>query len=66
MFQRLLNGELGTLQPGLELDQPAPDFNLPLLAHDAENGKLVLADRLVKLSDYRGKRPVVLIFGSFT
>ncbi len=66
MFQRLLNGELGTLESGPDLDQMAPDFKLPLLAHDAKKTKLVLTDKFVRLSDSRGKRPVVLIFGSFT
>lgn len=66
MFQRLLNGELGTLESGPDLEQMAPDFNLPLLEHDAEKTKLVLTDTFVRLSDLRGKRPVVLIFGSFT
>ncbi|MGA7414617.1 MAG: hypothetical protein WBW33_29380 [Bryobacteraceae bacterium] len=42
----------GTLQPG----DTAPDFNLPLLG-GAEK---------VELSSFRGKRPVVLIFGSYT
>ena len=66
MFQRLLNGELGTLESGPDLEQMAPNFNLPLLAHDADKTELVLTDKFVKLSDSRGKRPVVLIFGSFT
>ncbi len=36
---------------------PAPDFDLP-----------VLSDRIrtVRLSSFRGKRPVALIFGSYT
>jgi hypothetical protein len=34
---------------------PAPDFCLPSLEKD----------RFVRLSDYRGHKPVVLIFGSF-
>jgi hypothetical protein len=66
MFQRLLNGELGSLESGPDLDEMAPDFKLPLLVHDAEKTKLVLTDKFVRLSDSRGKRPVVLIFGSFT
>lgn len=54
------------LESGPDLDQMAPDFKLPLLTHDAEKTELVLTDKFVKLSDSRGKRPVVLIFGSFT
>lgn len=42
----------GKLRPG----DPAPDFNLPLLGK-SEN---------VRLSSFRGARPVVLIFGSYT
>lgn len=52
----LLNGELGSAQPGPDLGSLAPDFTLT-----TENGK-----KTVTLSDYRGKKPVVLIFGSFT
>jgi hypothetical protein len=42
----------GTLQPG----DAAPDFDLPLLGGSEK----------VQLSSFRGKSPVVLIFGSYT
>lgn len=42
----------GTLQAG----NPAPDFRLPLLDGSGS----------VQLSSFRGNRPVVLIFGSYT
>jgi peroxiredoxin len=42
----------GGLNPG----DPAPDFTLP-----AQDGK-----SRVTLSSFRGKRPVVLVFGSYT
>ncbi len=42
----------GVLQPG----DPAPDFRLP--TYDKSS--------LVQLSSFRGDRPVVLIFGSYT
>ena len=42
----------GTVQPGEE----APDFQLPSLDHKSE----------VQLSSFRGKQPVVLVFGSYT
>ncbi|HEV2117989.1 MAG TPA: hypothetical protein VGR48_18275 [Terriglobales bacterium] len=42
----------GTLQPG----QPAPDFSLGLLDKSAT----------MQLSSFRGKEPVVLVFGSYT
>ena len=56
LLKGLFNGELGSAQPGPELGTMAPDFTLT-----TENGK-----KTVTLSDYRGKKPVVLIFGSFT
>jgi EF hand len=52
----LLNGEIGSMFEGPNLNQPAPDFVLK-----TQDGK-----RPVRLSEFRGKRPVVLIFGSFT
>jgi hypothetical protein len=42
----------GPLQPG----DPAPDFRLPTLDHSDT----------VQLSSFRGSRPVVLVFGSYT
>jgi len=42
----------GTLRPG----DVAPDFDLPLLDGSAR----------VRLSDFAGQRPVVLVFGSYT
>jgi hypothetical protein len=42
----------GRLKPG----DPAPDFRLPTLDHKAT----------VQLSSFRGSRPVVLVFGSYT
>ena len=42
----------GTLQPG----QAAPDFSLALLDKSAT----------MQLSSFRGKEPVVLVFGSYT
>ena len=52
----LLNGELGSLTPGPDLDDMAPDFRL----------KTIDGEQTVSLSDFRGKKPVVLVFGSFT
>ncbi|MBM4068936.1 MAG: redoxin domain-containing protein [Planctomycetes bacterium] len=52
----LLTGELGSMNEGPRLNQPAPDFKLP--THDGK--------QTYTLSQYRGKKPVVLIFGSFT
>ena len=55
-LQMLLSGQLGSMTKGPGLGEPAPDFDL--LTFDGE--------RRVKLSSFRGKKPVVLIFGSFT
>ena len=42
----------GTLRVG----DDAPDFTLPLIDHSAE----------VRLASFRGQKPVVLVFGSYT
>jgi hypothetical protein len=52
----LLSGELGSFHEGPAVGDVAPDFTLR-----TQDGK----DR-VRLSQYRGKKPVVLVFGSFT
>jgi hypothetical protein len=52
----LLSGELGSICEGPNIGQRAPDFTLP-----TQDG-----DRRIRLSQFRGKKPVVLIFGSFT
>lgn len=44
------------LQDRLKEGEPAPDFALPLLKGKGE----------VKLSTFRGQRPVVLVFASYT
>ncbi len=55
-LRMLLSGELGWLSSGPKLGDIAPDFTLP--KHDGS--------ARIKLSDSFGKRPVVLVFGSFT
>lgn len=62
----LLSGGLGSLSEGPDVNDPAPDFELRLLEKDQENHELKLSKQRVRLSDSRGKRPVVLVFGSFT
>jgi hypothetical protein len=52
----LLSGELGSPFPGPNLGQLAPDFTLPVLDGVGR----------ITLSQYRGEKPVVLIFGNFT
>ena len=51
----LLNSEIGSVAEGPRLGQPAPDFTL--------KGK---GDKEISLEDYRGDKPLVLVFGSFT
>jgi Ca2+-binding EF-hand superfamily protein len=52
----LLKGELGSPFSGPHVGDRAPDFTLK-----TEDGK-----RTIRLADFRGKKPVVLVFGSFT
>jgi len=52
----LLTGEIGSGAEGPSLDAWAPDFRLK-----SPDGKITIA-----LSEFKGKRPVALIFGSFT
>jgi hypothetical protein len=56
LLSGLLQGELGSASEGPRVGQPAPDFTLP-----THEGK-----KTITLSSYRGHKPVVLIFGSFT
>jgi hypothetical protein len=56
MIRGLFHEELGSLEPGPKLGEPAPDF--ALMTHDRQS--------LVTFSGYRGAKPAVLIFGSFT
>ncbi len=55
-FRMFLRGDLGWLTSGPQVGDTAPDFTLP--THDGTAN--------VTLSDSFGKRPVVLVFGSFT
>jgi hypothetical protein len=56
LLKGLLDGEIGSVFPGPPVGQEAPDFTLK-----TEDGK-----REYRLSQWRGKKPVVLVFGSFT
>jgi len=44
-----------------EVGDVAPDFELPILGSRASGH-----DELVRLTDFRGRNPVALIFGSYT
>ena len=52
----VLNGDIGSMFEGPQVDAPAPDFTLK--THDGQSS--------VTLSQFQGARPVVLILGSFT
>lgn len=56
LLKGLFEGEIGSFYEGPQVGRLAPDFTLP--KHDE--------DRSITLSQFRGKKPVVLIFGSFT
>jgi hypothetical protein len=56
LLHGLFSGEIGSVFEGPAVGRMAPDFIL-----ETHDGK-----QRVALSDYRGKKPVVLIFGNFT
>jgi hypothetical protein len=56
LLKGLFSGEIGSMHEGPKIDEPGPNFSLK--THDGRFS--------VTLSDFRGHKPVVLIFGSFT
>lgn len=51
----------------VKVGEPAPDFALPGLHVDPKSGEATTDDkRPFRLADHAGKRPVLLIFSSFT
>jgi hypothetical protein len=56
LVRGLFRGEVGSMNEGPKVDDPAPDFTLR--NHDGSG--------VVRLSDHFGKRPIVLSFGNFT
>jgi thiol-disulfide isomerase/thioredoxin len=56
LLKGLFRQEIGSLQPGPKVDEPAPDFTL----------KTVDGQEEVTLSKKIGPKPVVLVFGNFT
>jgi hypothetical protein len=52
----VLSGDLGSICEGPKVGQRGPDFRLK--THDGK--------RTISLSEFRGKKPVVLVFGSFS
>ena len=50
-----------------DIEMPAPDFKLPLVALNSAGEQFELTKTFVSLQDSIGKgRPVMLVFGSFT
>jgi thiol-disulfide isomerase/thioredoxin len=56
LLRSLFRGDLGSFREGPEVGQMAPDFELRSSA----------GQERVRLSEHRGKRPVVLIFGNMS
>jgi hypothetical protein len=56
LLKGLFNGEIGSLYEGPDVGRLAPDFSLTSFDDELT----------IRLSQYRGKKPVVLVFGSFT
>jgi hypothetical protein len=56
LLKAYFDGDVASLREGPRPDAPAPDFKLP-----TPDGK-----QSITLSNHLGKRPIVLVFGSFT
>lgn len=56
LLRGLVRSELGSLQEGPQIDEPAPDFQL-----ETQDGS-----RKIRLSEQFGSKPIVLVFGNFT
>ncbi len=56
LLRGLFRGEVGSLNEGPKVDEPAPDFRLT-----TQDGT-----RMIRLSEQFGKKPIVLVFGNFT
>ena len=55
--------------PKVKIGQMAPDFKLPkLVLKNTEDGKAIanISEDTIALSSFKGKRPVFLIFSSYT
>jgi hypothetical protein len=57
LIKGMIDGEIGSIHEGPKVGRGAPDFTLPKYDND---------DEKITLSRFQGKKPVVLIFGSFT
>ena len=59
------NGGSSRRKGTIKVGDPAPDFNLEVLSANTDV-KNTDANKTIKLSSFVAKRPVVLIFGSYT
>ncbi len=56
LLSGLFRGEVGSLNEGPKVNDPAPDFEL----------KTLDGSRTIRLSEQFGSKPIVLVFGNFT
>lgn len=56
LIRSLARGDIGSPSEGPAVDAPAPDFELK--THDGK--------QTIRLSELRGSKPIVLVFGNFT
>lgn len=56
IIRALTNGDFGSPHEGPDLNEPAPDFEL-----QTQDG-----ERTIRLSDWFGSKPIVLVFGNFS
>jgi thiol-disulfide isomerase/thioredoxin len=56
LVRGLFRGEIGSLNEGPKVNEPAPDFRLT-----TQDGS-----RTIRLSEQLGSKPIVLVFGNFT
>jgi hypothetical protein len=56
LVRGLFRGEIGSMNEGPKLNDPAPDFTLK-----SPDGK-----QTIRLADHLGKKPIVLVFGNVT
>lgn len=66
MLSQLLDRQMGSLTDGPDVEDDAPELDLPIMKLQDDKLTFELSNDRIKLSDHVGKRPVVLVFGSFT
>lgn len=66
MLSQLLDRQMGSLTDGPDVEDDAPELDLPIMKLQDDKLTFELSNDRIRLSDHAGKRPVVLVFGSFT